>query len=193
MAPSAFDVFCRQAFGFLEQRGVRYLVIGGLAVVVVGEPRTTADADAIVFISQAEAYALIREAAAAGFELNQDLERERLSRTGTMRFRKGPFQLDLITASLPFEERARERASRQELFGVSLLFPSPEDLILFKILAGRDKDILDATGIARRHRGHLDTPYLETSLRAICEAAEDASFWSRLQGVLAKARDLGAE
>lgn len=193
MAPSAFDVFCRQAFGFLEQRGVRYLVIGGLAVVVVGEPRTTADADAIVFISQAEAHALIREAAAAGFELNQDLERERLSRTGTMRFRKGPFQLDLITASLPFEERARERASRHELFGVSLLFPSPEDLILFKILAGRDKDLLDATGIARRHRGRLDVPYLEASLRAICEAAEDASFWSRLQGVLAKARDLGAE
>ena len=34
---------------------MRYLVIGGLAVVVVGgEPRTTADADAIVFTSAAE-------------------------------------------------------------------------------------------------------------------------------------------
>ncbi len=53
MAASEFDAFCRQAFEFLERRGVRYLVIGGLAV-VVGEPRTTADADAIVFTSAAE-------------------------------------------------------------------------------------------------------------------------------------------
>lgn len=40
MAANEFDVFCRRAFEFLEQRNVRYLVIGGLAVVVVGEPRT---------------------------------------------------------------------------------------------------------------------------------------------------------
>lgn len=187
MAANEFDAFCRQAFEFLEHRNVRYLVIGGLAVVVVGEPRTTADADAIVFVSPAEAESLIREAAAAGFDLREDVERERLSRTGTMRFRRGLFQLDLITASLAFEERARERATRHELFGVSLPFPSPEDLILFKILAGRDKDLLDATGIASRHRDRLDVPYLETTLREICEAAEDASLWTRLQRVLASA------
>lgn len=193
MSQSGFDAFCRQAFEFLEQRGVRYLVIGGLAVVVVGEPRTTADADAVVFVSPMEAESLIREAVAAGFDLREDIERERLDRTGTMRFRRGPFQLDLITASLAFEEVARERAIRHELFGVSLPFPSPEDLILFKVLSGRDKDLLDATGVARRHRDRLDVPYLETTLRSICEAAEDASLWGRLQGVLAKSRVLEAE
>lgn len=103
-----------------------------------------------------------------------------------MRFRKGRFQLDLLTASLPFEETAREQATRHELFGVSLPFPSPEDLILFKILAGRDKDMLDATGIARRHRDRLDIQYLEQTLLAICDAAEDASPWGRLQRVIAR-------
>jgi len=39
-----FDTFCHFAFTFLEREGVRYLVIGGLAVIAVGEPRTTADA-----------------------------------------------------------------------------------------------------------------------------------------------------
>jgi len=186
VAPSEFDSFCRQAFAFLEDQHVRYLVVGGLAVVVVGEPRTTADADVIVFVSPAEADSLIRAAAEAGFDLQADVERERLSCTGTMRFRRGRFQLDLITASLPFEETARERATRHELFGVSLPFPSPEDLILFKILAGRDKDMLDATGIARRHRGRLDIPYLEQTLLAICDAAEDVSLWGRLQRVIAR-------
>ena len=188
MSTSSFDAFCRFAFTFLEEQGVRYLVIGGLAVVAVGEPRTTADADAIVFLSPSEAEALIGLAAGAGFELQPAVERERLATTGTLRFRRGTFQIDLITASLPFEEAAFRRASRHELFGVLLPFPSPEDLILFKVLAGRDKDMLDAVGVARRHRDHLDIKYLETMLQPICELAEDQSPWRRLQRVITDGR-----
>jgi hypothetical protein len=40
VAQSEFDDFCRFAFAFLDDRGTRYLVVGGLAVMVVGEPRT---------------------------------------------------------------------------------------------------------------------------------------------------------
>ena len=193
MSPSEFDEFCRFAFRFLDDRGVRYLVVGGLAVVVVGEPRTTADADAVVYVSVDEAESLIRQAAQAGFEVHEDVERERLGRTGTMRFRRGRFQIDLITASLPFEEIACERGVFHELFGIRLRFPTPEDLILFKILAGRDKDMLDATGIVRRHGERLDVAYLERTLRPICDLAEDVNPWTRLQTVLRRARDAGRE
>ena len=188
MMRGQFDTFCHFAFTFLEREGVRYLVIGGLAVIAVGEPRTTADADAIVFLSAAEAESLISRAAAAGFELQEEVERERLATTGTLRFRRRPFQLDLITASLPFEEVAFARAHYHSLFGVRLPFSSPEDLILFKVLAGRDKDMLDAVGVARRHRDHLDRAYLEQTLRPLCDLAEDLTAWQRLQRVLAEAR-----
>jgi hypothetical protein len=188
VSASSFDDFCRFAFTFLEEQGVRYLVIGGLAVVAVGEPRTTADADAIVFVSTAEAEELIGRAVKAGFELQTAVEIQRLAATGTMRFRRGHFQIDLITASLPFEETAFRRASYHELFGVRLPFPSPEDLILFKVLAGRDKDILDAVGVARRHRDRLDIGYLEATLQPICELAEDQAPWRRLQRVIADSR-----
>jgi len=66
--------------------------------------------------------------------------------------------------------------------------PGPEDLNLLKVLAGRDKDMLDATGVARRHAGRLDIPSLERTLRPICELAEDMVPWSRLQRVLAAVR-----
>lgn len=187
MAASQFDEFCRFAFGFLEDRGTRFLVIGGLAVMVVGEPRTTADADAVIFMSPADAETLIDAAGEAGFEVRRDVERERLARTGTLRFRRGLFQIDLITASLPFEESAFGRSSSHDLFGMRLRFPSPEDLILFKVLAGRDKDILDAVGVARRHRDRLDVAYLEHALLPICEAAEDDAASSRLREVIARA------
>ena len=184
VSASSFDAFCRFAFTFLDEQRVRYLVIGGLAVVAVGEPRTTADADAIVFLSASEAETLIRRAANNGFELDPAVEQQRLETTGTLRFRRGKFQIDLITASLPFEEAAFRRASRHELFGVSLPFPSPEDLILFKVLAGRDKDMLDAIGVVRRHCDRLDIAYLEATLQPICELAEDQSPWQRLQRVI---------
>lgn len=188
VASSEFDTFCRHAFTFLEDRGARYLVVGGLAVIAVGEPRTTADADAIIFMSPDEVGALIKHAAAAGFELREDVERERLETTGTIRFRRGRFQIDLITASLPFEEVAYQRAGFHELFGIRLPFPSPEDLILFKVLAGRDKDILDAIGVVRRHADRLDVEYLERTLLPICELAEDMSPWTRMQAVLVRGR-----
>lgn len=188
MAPSEFDSFCRFAFSFLRDRHTRFLVVGGLAVVVVGEPRTTADADAVIFVSQAEAEALIAAAAAAGFELRVDVERQRLRENGTIRFRGGRFQIDLITASLPFEEAAYGRATTHVLFGIELPFPSPEDLILFKVLAGRDKDVLDAMGVVRRHGERIDVAYLEQTLRPICELAEDMGPWTRLQHVIDGAR-----
>ena len=184
MAASDFDDFCRFAFRFLEGQGTRYLVIGGLAVVAVGEPRTTADADAIVFISPAEAESLVGRAAEGGFDVRTEVELERLATTGTMRFRRGRFQIDLITASLPFEETAYGRASVHELFGIRLPFPSPEDLILLKVLAGRDKDMLDAAGIIRRHGERLDVDYLERTLLPICELAEDMAPWNRLRRLL---------
>lgn len=184
MVQNEFDDFCRFAFAFLDDRGVRYLVVGGLAVMVVGEPRTTADADAVVFISNPEAELLIRQAAEVGFDVREDVERQRLASTGTIRLRRGRFHLDLITASLPFEEAASRRASIHELFGKRVPFPSAEDLILFKVLAGRDKDMLDAAGVARRHGDRLDVSYLEQTLRPICESAEDMGPWNRLQRVL---------
>ena len=52
------------------------------------------------------------------------------------------------------------------------------------MLAGRDKDMLDAEGVARRHGDRLDVSYLERTLRPICELAEDMGPWNRLRRVL---------
>jgi hypothetical protein len=187
-APSAFDAFCRDAFDFLDRSGVRHLVIGGLAVIAVGEPRTTADVDVIGFLTDAEARQLIERAGSSGFELEPEVERRRLSETGTVRFRRGAFQLDIILASLPFEETAYSRSRRHRLFGRVISLPSPEDLILFKVLAGRDRDLIDAAGIVRRHGKDLDWTYVEDTMRHLCDLAEDLSAWRRLADARDRAR-----
>jgi hypothetical protein len=187
MAPSEFDAFCREAFDLLSASGVPHLLIGGLAVIALGEARATADVDVVAFASSVAAERLVQQAAAAGFEASLEVERERMQKTGTMRFRKGRFQLDIILASLPFEDAALSRSTKKRMFGRMVPLPTPEDLLLFKVLAGRDKDMLDAVGIARRNRSRLDRRYLETSLQAVCEMAEDTTAWRRLETVLRKA------
>lgn len=183
-APSAFDRFCREAFDFLRASNAPHLVIGGLAVVAVGEPRTTGDVDVIVFVSREGADALIDAALSAGFELSAEAERKRLAETGTLRFCRAPFHIDLITASLPFEDEALRRSTEQTLFGKRVRFPTPEDLILFKVIAGRDKDLLDAAGILRRHGDKLDRAYVEATLRGLCDLAEDMAAFRRWEDLL---------
>lgn len=189
MAPrrSRFDDFCRAALDLLDRSGVRHLVIGGLAVIAVGEPRTTGDVDVVAFIGEDDAERLIARALEADFEVDSALERRRLRETGTLRFGKSPFQLDVIVASMPFEEAAFERATVRRMFGRTVRIPTPEDLILFKVLAGRDKDVLDAIGVARRHGAALDRRYIEETLRPICDLAEDMTAWRRMQAVFEKA------
>lgn len=169
---SAFDEFCRASIDLLESSDVPYLVIGGLAVAAVGEPRLTADVDVVAFVSMDAAGRLIGTAAASGFRASDD-EVERLRATGTLRFRRDGFQLDVIIASLPFEERARQRAVARRLFDRDVPMPTAEDLLLFKVIAARDKDLLDAAGIVRRHAGRLDRAYLDAAIEEICDLAED--------------------
>lgn len=184
---SEFDVFCRLAFDLLREADVQYLVVGGLAVGAIGEPRTTGDVDVIAFVSEADAKLLVDRAVADGFQADPKREAERLAATGTLRFRHGVFQLDVITASLPFEQSAYRRAVRRKMFGRIVSLPTPEDLLLFKILAGRDKDLVDAVGIIRRHRDGLDWPYVERVLRELCDLAEDMGAWRRLEDVRRRA------
>ena len=183
---SRFDDFCRAAVDFLVAQRTPYLVIGGLAVAAIGEPRMTRDVDVVGYLSMPEAEALIGAARRAGFKVPPG-ELERLHETGTLRFAKGDFELDVILASLPFEATARKRARKRRLFGRMVPLPTPEDLLVLKILAGRDKDLVDAVGVARRHADSLDRAYLTKTLREVCELAEDTTALRILDEVLRKA------
>ena len=170
---NTFDEFCRAAVDFLAKEDVPYLIVGGLAVAVIGAPRFTADIDVVAFVTMASAERLIAAATAAGFLAGED-EVDRLRSTGTLRFLRGGFHLDVIVASLPFEERARHRAVIVRMFNRDVPLPTPEDLLLFKIISGREKDVLDAVGIAHRHGGQLDWPYVTAGVDEICDLADQS-------------------
>jgi hypothetical protein len=77
--PRAFDTFCREALDFLSSASTPYLLIGGLAVIAIGRPRTTSDVDVIGNLALEQAPTLIDVGVVAGSEVAPD-ERERLDR-----------------------------------------------------------------------------------------------------------------
>ena len=86
--------------------------------------------------------------------------------------------------SFSFEQSAFVRKLSVRLAGRKTYVPSPEDLILLKLVPGREKDILDVKGIMVRHRDRLDRKYLERWAMHLDDAAQESRIWSILQRLL---------
>lgn len=54
-----FEAFCREVVDFLKNSATPYLMIGGIAVGAIGEPRVTGDVDVIGYMGMDQALALI--------------------------------------------------------------------------------------------------------------------------------------
>lgn len=55
--------------------------------------------------------------------------------------------VDLVLASLPFEEDVIKNGVCRDVGGLSIRLPRPEDLIVMKAVAHRPRDIADIEGI----------------------------------------------
>lgn len=142
LAKQTLDQFYGQTIDLLEESNFPYVIIGGLAVSLIGEPRITQDVDLILSIPESDIRSFLRTAIDRNFDLNIQKELQRIKRTGTFRFSMGFFHADVILASSDFEDSIFKRRRRIRLAGKKAYFPTPEDLVILKIVVGREKDIL---------------------------------------------------
>lgn len=148
--------------GELERRGIRYMVIGGIAAARWGLPRATFDIDVTLLADDDQ---VIQAAEALGSPIVDDptafLERARMIPVsladGTM--------LDLMAATIPYELAAVERARDVDIAGRAVKFVTPEDLIIHKVISERPHDYQDVEGVMRRQRGALDFDYMDPIVR----------------------------
>jgi hypothetical protein len=174
------DQFYNNLVTFLEESKSKYVIIGGLAVSLIGEPRLTHDIDLILSIPESDIQYFLKLIIDKGFDLNMQKELKRIERTGTFRFSIGFFHADVILASSTFEDSVFKRRRRIKLVDKKAYFPSPEDLIILKIMVGREKDMLDAKSIVIRHKNKLDKKYIEKWTQKISDEAQDMTIWNRL-------------
>lgn len=138
----------------LSGAGVRFLIVGGYAVMEYTEPRYTKDLDIWLARDEANARAAWQALATFGAPV-EGVTPEDLSQPDIV-YQIGvtPIRIDLMTSISGVEfEDAWERRVEREIGGVRVAILSPEDLITNKRTVGRPHDRADA----RKLRAALDS------------------------------------
>lgn len=173
-----------KTLAFLETQKVDYFLLGGVAVALLGEPRFTKDVDVDVFLSKEKMLSLFEKINKAGFKLDNREMCSRVKQTGTFRMFYKEVGIDFILASTDLEKSALKRRKRTLLYRRKTWIPSPEDLILLKIIPGRPQDLMDAESIVLRHKGKLDQKYMGQWAQKISDEMENFRVWHQLQKIL---------
>lgn len=165
-----------------QSQDVRGLVVGGLAVALLGRPRVTRDVDALVLLAEDHWAAFMDAGSAFGFVPRQPdaLAFAEEARVLLVRHQPTGIDVDVALGCLPFEEEAVARARTVEVAGVSVPLPTPEDLIIMKAIAHRDRDLLDIEGLLAAHLD-LDLRRVRRWVRAFADALETPELYDDLQ------------
>ncbi|MFN0251927.1 MAG: DUF6036 family nucleotidyltransferase [Kofleriaceae bacterium] len=160
-------MFFEEVLVLLRDGGVRFIVVGGTAVILHGVPRTTADLDLVIDLETSNVKRLVSAMNRLGYRPRAPVPSEALCDPEQRRawiadkgMRAFTFHLPdhplsdidvLIDSPLDFAQLA-SRAERIEAGGLLLHVAAVEDLIRMKEIAGRDQDLADADAL-RRLRG----------------------------------------
>ena len=151
-----------------ERLGRDHAFGGALALAYYADPRGTVDVDVNVFVGFDAAPQVVDELGAIGFLPTQS-QADWLPIAGVALVRgRDPTRLDVFFS---IDERYDEVARRARRFpfgtrGARLPFLSAEDLAMFKLSFGRDKDWVDVRRLVESHP-ELDIDYVERQLIGI--------------------------
>lgn len=161
------------------------IIIGGVAVSLLSQPRLTQDVDALLVVPEERLEEVIAVAREVGLEprIPDALEFARISRVLLFRHTGTGTDVDISLGALPFEYEAVSRASLVHLGDVSVRIPSPEDLVIMKTVAHRPKDMVDIGNIVEAYP-HLDVVFVERWVRQFADALEEPAIYEDLKKLL---------
>ena len=156
----------------------RGIVIGGVAVSLLGKPRLTADVDVMILLSIEDLPRLMAAAAQEGLAPRiADAEAfARRHRVLLLCHQESSINVDISLGILPFEVEAVERSVIYQVGALAIRLPTPEDLIIFKAVAHRPKDLLDIRAIIESHP-NLDRERIRHWVCEFAQALEMPDLW----------------
>lgn len=145
----------------LDDAGIPYMVIGGQAVLLYGEPRLTKDIDVTLGLGPDELDRIVSAVRTLDLEMLVDPEKfTRETLVLPCRDRPSGIRVDLILSFSEYEKQAIERAHVIRIEDADVRFATVEDLIVHKVVAGRPRDLEDVRSIVRKNP-HFDQAYVE--------------------------------
>jgi hypothetical protein len=161
---AAVALFYEDVIAALTDEGVRFVVVGGLAVILHGVPRTTADLDLAVDLDENNVRRLVAVLTRLGFHPRAPVPADDLARAERRREwieGKGMRAFTFHRPSRPMDEVdviidspvdfARLARNAERLRAEHLVVPiaGAADLIEMKEAAGRQQDVADADALRR--------------------------------------------
>jgi hypothetical protein len=175
-----FEV-ARSVQKFLDARGWRSCVIGGIAVQRWGEPRLTRDVDVTLLTGLGGEEMYVDEILKHFTSRIPDPREFALERRVMLLASSDGTDIDLALGGLPFEENAVERASSFEFYpGMTIRTCSAEDLMVMKAFASREQDWGDVKGIIAR-QDSLKWELIYEELEPLCELKEAPEIVTRMK------------
>ena len=149
----------------LEERQIPYMVIGGQAVLIYGEPRLTRDIDITLGVGPERLADVLALARASAWRVLVERPDEFVQRTFVLPLDdpQSGIRIDLIFSFSEYERQALERARRVNIGEAAVRFAAAEDVIVHKIAAGRPRDLEDVRSILLKNR-ELDLVYIRNWL-----------------------------
>jgi hypothetical protein len=132
----------------LDNASIPYMVFGGQAVLIYGEPRLTRDIDITLGLEPNQAKPVFEVLEKIGLKPRIGNPEEFLQQTFVLPALdpETQFRVDFVFSLTDFERQAIARSRIVEIDGVPVRYISLEDLIVTKIIAGRPRDLEDAKG-----------------------------------------------
>jgi len=150
----------------LDARRIPYMVIGGQAVLLYGEPRLTQDIDLTIGRTADQVGDILELARQFAWKILVEHPVEFVRDTLVLPCLDPStgIRLDFIFSYSAYEKQALERARRVPMGQAEVRFASPEDVVIHKMIAGRPRDMEDVKSLLTKNRD-LDVDYIREWLR----------------------------
>jgi hypothetical protein len=139
----------------LDRCRIPYMIIGGQALLIYGEPRLTKDIDVTLGVGVEELPRVKIPVENLGFRLLSDDPEDFVKKTMVLPCidESSGIRVDFIFSFSAYEKQAIEKARSVKLGGTPVKFAALEDLVIHKVIAGRARDIEDIKSILiKNHR-----------------------------------------
>jgi hypothetical protein len=150
----------------LEECQIPYMIIGGQAVLIYGEPRLTRDIDVTLGVGPDRLPDLLAFADACAWRPLVEATEEFVQRTLVLPLAdpETGIRIDFIFSHSAYEWQAMKRVRRVTIGKAPVRFASAEDVVIHKMVAGRPRDLEDVRNILSKG-SEFDLGYIRHWLR----------------------------
>ncbi len=165
---------------FLEKETIDYMIIGGIANSIYGNPRQTFDIDIKIDFDENRVENFLSKLASVG-RLVPDDPLEFFKKHAVLPVDVKSVRIDLIMAGLAYEKEAINRSVKKSLFGISAKVTTVEDLIIQKSISTRDKDWMDIAELIRIQSENIDWEYVLKYIDELAEFLSDPTISEKIK------------